>query len=147
MIYPFIVLVTAFSVPTEKEVRFLSNQHNLFITNLISFQDDYQFSFNEYCTNIQFIGCWSCQSFKLLFEDYYLRKRIWWLVALGVYLSQEMNFTNALPIHILCICVRVVYKADHRSYDRAKTHMIWQNLFARASWSSKLFTKPSFIVL
>ena len=55
--HPFIVLVTAFLVPTEKEVRFLSNQHNLFITNLISFQDDYQFPFNEYCTNIQFIGC------------------------------------------------------------------------------------------
>ena len=26
---------------------------------------------------------------------------------------------------------RIIYKVDHRSYDRAKTHMIRQNLFAR----------------
>ena len=37
---------------------------------------------------------------------------------------------------------RFIYKADHRSYDRAKTHMIGQNLFARSSWSSRIFTKP-----
>ena len=28
---------------------------------------------------------------------------------------------------------RVIYRADHRSYDLAKTQMIGQNLFARSS--------------
>ena len=46
----------------------------------------------------------------------------------------------------LYIPSRVIYKVDHRSYDRAKTHMIGQNLFARSSWSSRIFTKLSSII-
>ena len=37
------------------------------------------------------------------------------------------------------IKVRVIYKADHQSYDRAKTYMIGQNLFAWSSWSHYTF--------
>ena len=36
-------------------------------------------------------------------------------------------------LHNSSLLSRVIYKADHRSYDQAKTHMIEQNLFARSS--------------
>ena len=42
---------------------------------------------------------------------------------------------------------RVIYKVDHQSYDRAKAHKIRQNLFAWSFWSSKIFTKPSSMIL
>ena len=38
-------------------------------------------------------------------------------------------------------------KGHHRSYDRAKSHMIGQSLFARSSWSSRIFTKPCSTIL
>ena len=39
------------------------------------------------------------------------------------------NFTTSLNLSDF----RVISKVDHRSYDRAKTDMIGQNLFARSS--------------
>ena len=76
--------------------------------------------------------------------------------------SKNPNFDTSFPHHDLRPChsftslcakfqkktmSRVIYKVDHWSYDRAKPHMIGQDLFARSSWSSGIFTKPSSIIL
>ena len=48
--------------------------------------------------------------------------------------SWIMQLWNLLPvIEGIEDIIRVIYKADHRSYDRAKSHMIGQNLSARSS--------------
>ena len=48
--------------------------------------------------------------------------------------SWIMQLWNLLPvIEGIEDIIRVIYKADHRSYDRAKTQMIGQTLFAPSS--------------
>ena len=51
------------------------------------------------------------------------------------YILEFQNFVTFMHFVYLSVCfciVRVICKADHRWYYRAKTHMIGQNLFARS---------------
>ena len=61
--------------------------------------------------------------------------------------SYGMKFhTQACICRFLIPCT-VIYKADHRSYNRAKTHMVGENLLSQSFLSSRIFTKPFFIIL